>query len=959
MRLKFDANLEYQRDAVAAVVDVFLGQGRANNKFETTYTLPTGLTQTISGLGNTLTLSDEELLANVHKIQERNNIFKTPELKGREFSVEMETGTGKTYIYLRTIMELSRRYGWRKFIIVTPSIAVREGVKKNLEITRKHFETLYGREEFLSSVYSSERLGQVRSFANTTNICVLIINIQAFINDKKNVINRENDRMSGRRPIEYIQSTRPIVILDEPQSIDNTEKAQQAIRSLTPLVTLRYSATHRNSYNLLYKLDPVRAYALKLVKRIEVLAIRSDNNFNEAYVKLLALDNKKELRARLEIHCQKHNTVKPLRLWVKLQDRLYEKSGRRSLYENYVLHELTMRPEFEGEYIRFANDVKVHLGETRGGYDDAVMRAQLKETISEHLKKELRLHSKGIKVLSLFFIDKVENYRYYDEHGDRHIGKFGKWFEEEYAALTKLPKYRKLAVTDINKLHDGYFSIDNKGRERNSTGEGKVDESTYNKIMRNKEQLLSLSEPLKFIFTHSALREGWDNPNIFQICTLNESSHSKLKKRQELGRGLRLAVNQKGERIHDESINRLTVISNDTYEDFARTLQLEINADYGIEFGIVTKELLMERLNLNSDVAEAAFLTLIGSQYISGDGRVLSKFKPHEAGFALQLPLEEMPLAPELLRVLQDFAPPLIQDARKRVNLTFNKQVYLSKDFKALWDKIKTKTRYHVTLDSAELTRLLIKQLTEKCASIREPIITRTQAALSQSYAGVSIKQKTGTTVIGSIVARQFINPLTYLQQQTHLTRKTLYDIIKQPACLAAYRRNPQAFLELAEQEIRTVLRQLIRNGIQYERFGNRYWEMQRIEEAVATGIVRYFDRLYEVKHKEKTIFDKIEWESGVEEQFAKDLDINERIKLFVKLPAWFKLATPLGSYNPDWAFVTKGNQKLYFVCETKSSTDPFAMREAENMKIDCGKKHFNTIGAKYEVVKKLSELNL
>ncbi len=608
MKLKFDPSLQYQQDAVNAVVSTFAGQPYVQTGAMAFQSLQIGgLFQTELGMGNRLMLPDDEILKNVQAVQESNDIEKVAALQGREFSIEMETGTGKTYVYLRTIFELNKTYGFRKFIIVVPSVAVREGVLKSIDMTKEHFQTLYDKTPFDHFVYDSKRLGKVRQFATSNQIQIMVINIQSFQKDvadkdlsemsedelkKLNVINRENDRMSGRRPIEFIQAASPIVIIDEPQSVDNTEKSRRAIGNLNPMATLRYSATHRNPYNLLYKLDPIRAYDLRLVKRIEVASVRSEGSFNDAYAKLLKTDNTNGIKAQLEIHEQGASGPKAVKRWVKQGNDLFVLSGEREAYRNgYIVQNIDCTPG--AEYVEFNQGRLLELGQEVGGLGDDIMKAQVFETVEQHLKKERALKGKGIKVLSLFFVDRVANYRIYNEDGTTSLGKIGQWFEEAYRELTAKPIYKGLIPFDVAKVHNGYFSQDKQGHAKDTRGNTADDDDTYSLIMRDKERLLDPGEPLRFIFSHSALREGWDNPNVFQICTLNETQ-SVEKKRQEIGRGLRLPVNETGERVHDETVNRLTVVANESYEDFARTLQTEFEEDFGIQFRQGRKNRLCE-----------------------------------------------------------------------------------------------------------------------------------------------------------------------------------------------------------------------------------------------------------------------------------------------------------------------------------------------------------------------------
>lgn len=543
-----------------------------------------------------------------------NGLKQVKKLGSKDFTIEMETGTGKTYVYLRSIFELNKKYGFSKFIIVVPSLAIKEGVYKSLQMTEQHFKEHYDNVQYDYFIYDSQKLGEVRNFATNDCIQIMVINIDAFRKsfddpskpDKANIIHRPNDRMSGSKPIEFIQSTNPIVIIDEPQSVDSTPKSKEAIKSLKPLCTLRYSATHREKYNLMYKLDSIDAYEQKLVKQIEVASIHVQDGHNKPYIKLLKVNNKKSpIQAYIEFDKMQSGKVKPkVKKWVRSGDDLHELSKGRPVYEGYIINEIFC--EEGNEFIDFTSkEGFLRLGEAIGDVnDDEFKRLQIRKTIEEHLNKELVLVPKGIKVLSLFFIDKVSNYRAYDENGNPEKGKYAQIFEKEYQKLIKSPKYTTLwekveTDTPVEKVHDGYFAMDKKKdskgenffKESKGAGKTVADGSAYELIMKKKEELLSFKSKLKFIFSHSALREGWDNPNVFQICTLNETG-SLMKKRQEIGRGLRIAVNQDGERVYGFDVNTLTVMVNESYEDFVSQLQKEIEEDEGIKFGVVDDHLL-------------------------------------------------------------------------------------------------------------------------------------------------------------------------------------------------------------------------------------------------------------------------------------------------------------------------------------------------------------------------------
>lgn len=982
MKLKFDPSLEYQQDAINAVIHAFEGQPFVQTGAMAFQSLQIGgLFQTELGMGNRLILPEEDILKNVHAIQEANDIEKVAALQGRDFSIEMETGTGKTYVYLRTIFELNKLYGFKKIIIVVPSVAIREGVLKSIDVTKEHFQTLYEKTPFDHFVYDSRRLGKVRQFATSNQIQIMVINIQSFQKDvadkdlsemtedelkKLNVINRENDRMSGRRPIEFIQAANPIVIIDEPQSVDNTEKSRRAIRNLNPLFTLRYSATHRNPYNLLYKLDPIRAYDLRLVKRIEVASIREENSFNDAYVKLLKTDNTNGIKAQVEIHKEEPAGPKPSKVWVKQGDDLFIKSGEREIYrDGYIVQNIDCTPG--SEYVEFNQGRFLELGQAIGGLGDDVMRAQVYETVEQHLKKERALRGKGIKVLSLFFIDRVANYRVYHDDGTTSLGKIGLWFEEALKELTAKPIYKGILPFEVGELHNGYFSQDKDGHAKDTRGNTAADEDTYNLIMRDKERLLDPAVPLRFIFSHSALREGWDNPNVFQICTLNETQ-SVEKKRQEIGRGLRLPVNRDGERVHDETVNRLTVIANESYEEFARTLQTEFEEDFGIRFGkveriafakLVRTDAEGREVELGQEQSAQLWSQLVANGYLSTEGEILSTFDPKNSHFDLKVSHDFADLKPEIIdEINSKLFKNRIANARERRELKFRKEVHLSEEFKELWERIKHRTRYRVQFDTADLIERALARI-KSIEPIKAPRVSTTVVAVDISDAGVAADRQIAARVqeVGPVNVLPDI--LGFLQKETELTRHTLAEILKRSGRLGEFRINPQAFMAAIAKEISRALHDLMLEGIRYDKVAGQFWEMSRIEQEAEKGIVRYLSNLYEVQNREKSLFDAIEYESEVERKFAFDLDNNENVKLFVKLPEWFKIDTPIGPYNPDWAFVTEREEKLYFVRETKSTLDTEERRTKENQKITCGRKHFDALGVDYDVVTALSEVTM
>lgn len=880
MKLSFESNLQYQQEAIQAVIGLFEGQLQDNAVFQ--YDINEKQASLIDGIGNKLALSEEQILSNLQNVQRQNEITPAEQLDGMHFSVEMETGTGKTYVYLRTIYELNKKYGFKKFVIVVPSVPIREGVLKNLQITHEHFQTLYDNTPMRFYVYDRNKISQLRGFAAGDNIEVLVINIDSFAKDE-NVINKPNDKLNGQEPINFIKQVQPIVIVDEPQNMES-EKRSAAIANLNPLCTLRYSATHRNSYNLIYSLNPVKAYDLGLVKQIEVDSVLEEHSLNGAFVELVSVTAAKtRISAKITIDCNDKNGVKRKTITVKAGDDLYELSNEREIYRNgYIIEEIDA---IEG-YVSFSNNDILYKGEKRDDLNDEVMKAQMRNTVEEHLKKELKLNKSGIKVLSLFFIDRVANYRSYNEDGSESKGKFALWFEEIYNELISNPKYQSLNVYSIDKIHNGYFSQDKKGRVKDTSGETQADDNTYNLIMKDKEKLLDMQNPLRFIFSHTALREGWDNPNVFQICTLNETK-SEMKKRQEIGRGLRLPVNQAGERIYDKNINRLTVIANESYNDFAKALQTEISTECGVDFS----------------------------------GRIKPK--------------------------------------RDRVAVKYRKGFEADPRFLEIWDRIKGKTTYRVVYDTEELIKLAGKSVKEMPA-ITAPVIRSTKMRMNITDEGINGNLASDVTVK---YERSYPIPdvLGYIQNRTELTRLTIWKILEVSGRMDDLPRNPQLFMDYAVIAIKKDLYALMIDGIKYQQIGNEKYEMRLFE---AQELEIYLnDYTFKVSNSDKTIYEEfVPLDSSVENQFAKDCESSEQVKFYFKLPDWFKIPTPIGNYNPDWAVVFEDDKKIYFVAETKDTgtgiVDLTKLRESEQQKIKCGEAHFEQFeDLEYCVTNKVSNL--
>lgn len=973
MKFKFDSSQPYQLNAVSSIVDLFDGQPLSQGDFSIELTAfdsfgQKSLLQTELGIGNNLLLTDETILKNLQRVQELYELDNTPDgefkINGLNFSVEMETGTGKTYVYLRTIFELSHKYGFKKFIIVVPSVAIREGALKNIDITKEHFRALYNNIEFESFVYDSRKANRLRQFSTSNQLQIMVINIDSFRKDfsdnedekKSNVIFKESDKLSGRKPIEFVQATKPFVIIDEPQSVDSTPKAQEAIKSLNPLCILRYSATHKNLYNLVYKLDPIKAYELRLVKQIVVASVEGVNAQNDAYVKLLAVDNKKGIQARIAIHENTPKGPKEKKLWVKQNADLFQLSNERENYrDGFQITDISAEPG--NEYIDFTVG-RLSLGQERGGIKNDLMEVQIRNTIKKHLDKELQLRRRGIKVLSLFFIDRVSNYREYDGEGRPIKGKFAELFERHYLELIKQPQYKELDTYAVDKIHDGYFSQDKKGVYKDTSGSTKDDDDTYAKIMQNKEQLLSLEEPLKFIFSHSALREGWDNPNVFQICTLNES-RSAVKKRQEIGRGLRLPVNQNGERVFDDNINKLLVIANESYEDFARSLQTEYEEDCGVTFGKIQKiafSKLIQRVedgierNLGREGSTIVWNTLVKNGFIDETGKVTKLFTPEKDGFTLSLSDDLKELEPQIIDLLQSYQLSRhIKKDEEPKRLKINKQVFLDPEFENLWNRIKFKTTYEVRYSTDELVASCIKSI-KKMDRIEPMSVSYREAQLDIEVKGITTAE-TRSNYLTLSHQGGLPDVIAYIQRETELTRKTIVDILKGSGRLEEFVINPQKFMDAVSTIIKLELHKIMIDGVQYDKIAGDEWRMTQFED---TEILSYLHNRLEVKH---SVYDAVVYDSEVERKFAESLDKREDIKLFVKLPRWFQVETPVGFYNPDWAIVKEGDVKIYLVRETKGTKDFEKLRNSEADKVRCGRKHFEALSVDFQVVVEAKEI--
>ena len=1003
LKFKFEDSQQYQLDAIAAMTDIFTGAERADPVFAVVKgivdegALP-GMGD-FGGFANPALTNVEALRENVRTVQMRNGIFvpnekapldswkvKDVTLDGVErdcphFSIEMETGTGKTYVYLRTMMELSQKYGMRKFVIVVPSIAIREGVKKAIDQTQEHFQALFNGSKIETFIYDSGNVSRLRNFASANTIQVMIINIQAFIrgyseneaDDGKpsNVIYREMDVLSGKRPIDFIKTVRPIVVIDEPQSVDSGEKARAALKQLNPLCTMRYSATHANEHNLMYRLDPIKAFRLKLVKRIKVGTVNEVDGGTDAFVAFeRATTSKTGIKAEIVINCSDGRGFDQKSIKVSKGDDLYAKSKEIAAYKTgFTVKTINATPG--SEYLELANGTRLKPGESVGGISDDIWKAQIDLTVEMHFKKEQTYGNLGVKILSLFFIDKVANYR--GSPFDPSIkGKVALWFEESFKKWASSPQYKDLRISKIpvEDVHKGYFSQDKKGFI-DSEGENE-NADTYDLIMKDKERLLSLEEPTHFIFSHSALREGWDSPNVFQICTLR-ATKSLREKRQTIGRGLRIPVNQNGERVRNNSLNVLTVVVNDSYKSFAEMLQVEYEKDCGVKFGVVTPDLIVDVVrngvfgdqSINPGEAQrrasAIMKWLVEVDVLDESGKVNEKFDPKD-DLSVEIPEEFLRLKDEILdlcagiRTKNHIAPVENFVKNKRKDERFR-----SKEFENLWKSIRPRTRYFVDFDSVTVAKMVKEQLEDIQVSpkILKPKIVLGVGGIDPSHSAVET-EKSVVERTRSVEDRvhQVTDVVAWLVENTRLTRKTIVQILRSvnPDKLGEVFINEQAFLEQVRSAIEHVIGEVCTKTVVYEKRSPGD-DDQFLLEDLFCGDGEDIDLNRSVKI-EKGLYDYVVCDSETEKKFAAALDLDKRAKLIVKLPDNYKIETPVGGYNPDWAIVLEDGEVVYLVRETKGGRDLEKLQfPKERMKILYGVKHFDAIGADYDWLEKASEV--
>jgi type III restriction enzyme len=911
MELKLDANQAFQLEAIDAVADLFAGQemmtqgvampgggdGELGEASEADDAAAQGGLFSELVFGNQLALSAALLRRNLRAVQDRPVLsadgeevpaisegFRKELADGeapREFSVEMETGTGKTYVYLRTIAELNRRYGWTKFLIVVPSVAIREGVLAAIKGTSEHLSELYDGIDVKANVYDGKRPSRVRQFATSSRLEVMVINIDSFAGDKT-LIRRATDDLNGNSPIDFLSACRPVLILDEPQNFD-TPIRRKARALMNPLVEIGYSATHRNVKHLVYRLTPVDAYDLRLVKRISVRGITKEQDPNLAFVEVKKVHaTAAGVTATAVIQKSTKSTTRPTKVTLRKDADLVDESGGRDVYQGWIVEEIVAPADGAPGYVEFGNHIRIPEGSSNDEGIEQLQRIQIRQAIEAHFERErlfFRYAKRGVikpmKPLTLFFVDKVKHY--YPEDG-----KFRIWFEEEYEAVRAESKNDLLEMPAVADVHRGYFATTPKGAAKDTlTGETADAADAFDRIMRNKTRILDIADPLRFIFSHSALGEGWDNPNVFVICNLQDGK-STLRKRQQVGRGLRLPRMADGERCRVDEVNYLTVIANEAFESFAAALQDEIEDETGMSFS----------------------------------GRVMNE--------------------------------------RERVDLELKLGALDDPIFKELWEKIAPRTKYRLAFETPDLMTEAIKRVgaMEKVMPLR---ITVSEGILQMdAETGVGVADSEMISAEAVIGARRMPDILVDMSRRTPVSRATLAAILEQSGRLEEAKINPSAFVDGASAAVNAALYEQLVENIKYSPIEGERWE--------ANEFVEHVSRAYEsnVVAVDKSVTSVIALDSGVEREFAEFLDAREDVKLFLKLPSWFKVPTPLGGYNPDWAIAleTADGIVLYFVRETKGGAVLDELQyENERLKILFGKAHFDSIGVDYAFGKEPAKL--
>lgn len=999
---------KFQADAAKAVVDVFAGQPYLTPTYmmdrgSGNYQIGVNEERDFTGFSNQQIvpeLSDQRILEQLNKIQRTNQLKPSDKLEGRangyNLTIEMETGVGKTYTYIKTMFELNKHYGWSKFIVVVPSVAIREGVYKSFEMTQEHFAEEYGK-KIRFFIYNSAQLTEIDRFASDSSINVMIINSQAFNAKGKDArrIYMKLDEFRSRRPIDIIAKTNPILIIDEPQSVEG-KQTKERLKEFHPLLTLRYSATHKSDsiYNMVFRLDAMEAYNRRLVKKISVKGItESGTTATDSYLYLESINlSKSDPTATLQFEVKMASGApkKKSRI-VKIGDNLYDYSGGLEEYRNgFVVKQIDGRDDS----VEFINGIKIFAGDVIGAVDeDQLRRIQIRETILSHIQRERQLFYKGIKVLSLFFIDEVANYREYDVAGQPVNGKYAAMFEEEYEdiigsmqlAIGDDEYLRYLQAISASKTHAGYFSVDGKGKMVNSKVGRKEttsdDVSAYELIMKNKELLLDrdpVRSPVRFIFSHSALREGWDNPNVFQICTLKQSG-SDVRKRQEVGRGLRLCVNQSGERMDTNvlgndvhNINILTVIASESYDSFAKGLQTEMAEAVADRPCAVTVELFVGKVIkdehgneqvIDQATASAIHFDMIVNGYIDRKGALTDKYYEDKANGEIKVAEEVADSAASVLAIIDsiyDERSMQPENARSNnVELQLDEDKLAMPEFKALWSRINAKSVYIVDFDTEELIQKAITALNSKLrvSKIHFQVETGTMDAIKSKeelLSGASFVKEESASYGVTVAANSNVkyDLIGKLVDETGLTRKALVAILKgiQSTVFSQFKDNPEEFIVKAAALINDEKATAVIEHITYDVLDDHYGTDVFTDPTIKGRLG--FNAMKAKKH----LYDHIVYDSTGERDFAAELDTNTNVAVYVKLPDGFYIATPVGHYNPDWAiaFYEGSVKHIYFVAETKGSMRSMQLRLIEQSKIHCAREHFKAIsgdGVVYDVV--------
>ena len=1026
--MKFNFKIQqYQTDAVDAVVKVFKGQGyhervsfirdlgkrTAPVQQQLSFVMQDDFGETLdldddTGYKNEVVeLSDEQLLKNIQELQSQNNIKLSSSLVkdlGRcSLDIEMETGTGKTYVYIKTMFELNKRYGWSKFIVVVPSIAIREGVKKSFEITADHFMEHYGKKARFF-VYNSSNLNQLDNFSSSAGINVMIINTQAFASSLKEdgkskearIIYSKRDEFQSRRPIDVIKANRPIIILDEPQKMGG-DVTQKALKNFNPLFTLNYSATHAKQHNLVYVLDALDAFNKRLVKKIEVKGFEVKNfrgTDKYLFLEQIVLSSKKPPMARIELEIGYNKSINRETRILGVNDNLFYVSQEMEQYRGYTISDID---PISGT-VTFTNGEVIRTGDVVGDISEKDMRRiQIRETILSHFEKEEKLFNMGIKTLSLFFIDEVAKYRQYDENGDEVLGEYGVMFEQEYISIlneyitmfdTPYQRYLKTTCEDVSKIHRGYFSIVKKtGRSIDSQlkrgSEFSDDISAYDLILKNKERLLSFEEPTRFIFSHSALREGWDNPNVFQICTLKHSD-SQTAKRQEVGRGLRLCVNQSGNRMDAETcgdtvhdINMLTVIASESYKSFVTDLQSDIKTVLYDRPTTATSEYFKGKYVKVNDVptiidknqADAIEFYLIANGYVDMKRKVTDKYRADvQMNTVAPLPEELRPMTEGIHTLIQSvyddsMIEKMITDGHEtKVKDNPLNENFAKKEFQALWKKINHKYAYTVEFDSEELIAKAIAHINERLfvselqyttsVGRQKGEMNEHEVGRGDSFGSVKTRTQTLKHAETSQIKYDLIGKVA---EGTTLTRKTAARILQGLRLDKFYmfKNNPEEFISKVIKLINEQKATMIVDHISYDQLEGEYDSAIFTAEKNSQSIDKAF-------HAKKAIQDYVftdgTAEDSIEKKFATDLEAADEVCVYAKLPKGFHIPTPVGNYSPDWAIAfNEGTVKhIFFVAETKGTMESLNLRPIEQAKIKCAKKLFNEISTesvRYEAV--------